>query len=222
MEAAGWRWLAEGDWSQVYASPDGTRVARVVPFDPAYALHVKACLENPGIAHFQRIDWHRDLAPAGQIVVMERLEPADESRASHLCCLMGATRHLEREVEPAEVEAFEAERRADPSLQRFFEVLQATAAEGERSLGWFGGLDVRPGNVMQDGAGQLKLMDPYFIAGPKLIPAMLEDIEGVAAHYSVAQLRGFLEIAVFEPERDAPGAVLSRLRENVASLEARA
>ena len=82
LETDGWKWLARGDWSQVYASPDGQQVARVVAFDPAYALHVRTCLANPGVAHFQRIDWHRDLAPAGQVVVMERLQPAAEAPAS--------------------------------------------------------------------------------------------------------------------------------------------
>ncbi len=221
LEAAGWKWLARGDWSHVYASPDGTQVARVVPFDPAYALHVRTCLANPGVAHFQRIDWHCDLVPAGQIVVMERLRPADEAKASHLCCLLGCTKHLAREVQPQDIEAWEAERRADPQLHRLFDLLRVTAAEGERTLGWFGGLDVRPGNVMQDAAGQLKLMDPYFVAGPLLISAMLEDIDAVARHYSPAELRGFLEIAEFEDERDAPGPILVELREKVAALEAR-
>ncbi len=221
LETDGWKWLARGDWSQVYASPDGRQVARVVAFDPAYALHVRTCLANPGVAHFQRIDWHRDLAPAGQVVVMERLQPAAEAPASHLCCLLGATKHLEREVEPREIEAWEAERRADPRLQQLFGLLQATLAEGERTLGWFGGLDLRPGNLMQDASGQLKLIDPYFVAGgAKLIPAMLEDIDAVARHYSPAQLRAFLEIAAFEDEQDAPGPVLVQLRERVASLGA--
>jgi len=48
LETDGWKWLARGDWSQVYASPDGQQVARVVAFDPAYALHVRTCLANPG------------------------------------------------------------------------------------------------------------------------------------------------------------------------------
>jgi hypothetical protein len=221
LEAADWKWLGRGDWSQVYASPDGTQVARVVPFDPAYALHVRTCVANPGVVHFQRIDWHCDLMPAGQIVVMERLWPADEAKASHLCCRLGSTKHLALEVQPRESEAWEAERRAEPQLQRLFDLLHATAAEGERTLGWFGGLDVRPDNVMQDASGQLKLVDPYFVAGPLLIPAMLEDIDAVARHYSRAELRGFLEIAAFEDERDAPGPVLVKLREKLADLEAR-
>ena len=74
---------------------------------------------------------------------------------------------------------------------------------------------------MQDASGQLKLIDPYFVAGGvKLIPAMLEDIDAVARHYSPAELRAFLEIAAFEDEQDAPGPVLVQLRERVASLGA--
>ena len=106
-------------------------MARVVPFDPAYALHVRTCLAHPEVAHFQRIDWHCELAPAGQ----------------------------------------------------------------------------------------LKLVDPYFVAGQRLISAMLEDIDAAVRHYSVAELRGFLEISVFEGERDHPGPVLEQLRAKVDGLE---
>lgn len=200
LESAGWTWLAHGDWAHVYASPDGTLAARVCAFDPAYSLHVDACVAHPGEPHFQRILSRTTLAPAGEIVVMERLVPSDETRAQALCdLLLGDT--------PAE-------------LQPLREILERTAAEGERSLGWFGGLDVRPGNTMQDASGQLKLMDPYFVAGKNLVPAMLEDIEAVAAWYSKAQLSAFLEIAVFEEEQHDPGPVLVQLRERVASLEA--
>ena len=222
LETEGWKWLAKGDWAHVYVSPDGGRVARVVAFDPAYSLHVRTCLENPDIAHFQRIDWHASLPPAGQVVVMERLQPAAEAEASHLCCLLGATKHLGREVQAGEIEAWEAERQSDPLLQRLFVLLRATAAKGERSLGWFGGLDVRPGNLMQDESGRLKLIDPYFVAGRKLIPAMLADIDAVAKHYSRVELEAFLEIAAFEDEQDAPGPVLLQLRERVARLESSA
>ncbi len=219
LVSLGWKWLARGDWAQVYASPDESQVARVAPFDPAYALHVRTCLAHPDVRFFQRIDWHCDLEPAGQIVVMERLEAPDEDRASRLCCLLGRIKHLEREPGREEVAAWKAERKRDPELVALFEVLSAAAAEGERTLGWFGGLDVRPGNLMQDRTGQQKLIDPYFVAGLKLIPAMLEDIEAVGKHYSQGELRGFLEIAEFEDEREDPGPVLQQLRERVESLK---
>jgi hypothetical protein len=218
LETAGWRWLARGDWAQVYLSPDGRQAARVVSFDPAYALHVRTCLANPQVRYFQRIDWHCPLAPAGQLVVMERLEPPTPSLAAELCCVLAETKCLERSPCDAELLAWADLRQRDPELRDLFALLRATAAEGARSLGWFGGLDIRPGNLMRDESGQLKLIDPYFIAGPKLIPAMIESIEAVARHYSPAELRGFLEIAVFEEERDNPGPVLQRLRERVASL----
>jgi hypothetical protein len=219
LESLGWCWHAQGDWSQVYVSPGGDQVARVAPFDPAYALHVRACLAHPEIGWSQRIDGHCPLAPAGEIVVMERLEPANEEAASLLCCRLGQTKHLEAEPSNDERERFEAERRADPALTALFDLLQETAAEGARLLGWFGGLDVRPGNVMQDRRGQLKLIDPYFVAGKDLIPAMLADIEDVANHYTREELRGFLEISVFEAEEEEPGPILVQLRERVESLK---
>lgn len=220
LEARGWRWLARGDWAQVYASPEGDLVARVVPFDPAYALHVRTCLAHPQVGYFPRVVWHRDVGPAGQIVVMPRLEPADPDAASFLCCRLGRTKHLEREVTPAEIARWEAERRADPALAALHAVLEAAARQGERHIGFFGGLDVRPGNVMQDARGRLLLVDAYFVAGKRLIPAMLDDIEAVARHYSATELEGFLEIAAFEDEQDEPGPVLVQLRERVTRLAA--
>jgi hypothetical protein len=218
LGSLGWSWIAHGDWAHVYASPCGEQVARVVPFDPAYALHVQTCLAHPDVRFFQRIDWHCKLARAGEIVVMERLEEPDEAAASDLCCLLGQTKHLPEAPRPHELAAWKAECERTPELAGLRVLLEATVAVGEETLGWFGGLDVRPGNVMQDAAGQHKLIDPYFVAGPRLVPAMLEDIEAVARHYSREQLTAFLEIAVFEDEQEVPGPVLQQLRERVASL----
>jgi hypothetical protein len=219
LVAEGWRWIANGDWAHVYASPDGSQVARVVAFDPAYALHVRTCLENPDCRFFPRIDWHCALAPAGQIVLMERLDPPDDAEASRLCCLLGQIEHLEQPPGAEEVASWLVEREREPALMEIFDLLRATAALGEQTLGWFGGLDVRPGNVMQDETGQHKLIDPYFVAGPRLMPAILEDVEDVSRHYSREELRGFLEIAVFEDEQEDPGPVLQQLRECVARLD---
>ncbi len=220
LEAAGWRWHARGDWAQVYLSPDGTQVARVVPFDPAYALHVETCLAHPDEDFFQRIDWRCDLAPAGQLVVMERLAPADEARAGDLCGALGETKWLDRAATDAELLAWADARQRDPALRRVFDLLRATAAEGARRLGWWGGLDVRPDNVLQRADGRLVLIDPYYVAGPRLIPAVLSDVAAVGRHYPSKQLRGLLEIAVFEDELDDPGPVLLQLRGQVDVLEA--
>jgi hypothetical protein len=221
LEDAGWQWLAHGDWSQVYRSPDGERVARVAPFDPAYSLHVRICLENSGFDYFQSVHERCALAPAGELVVMECLEEADSGRSAELCGALGEVAFLERAATDRELLGWAQRRQGDPALSRAFELLHAGAREGARTLGFFGGLDVRPGNVMQDTSGQLKLIDPYFVAGPRLIPAILSDVEAVGKHYRSTELRGFLEIAVFEKERDEPGPVLRQLREQVARLEAR-
>jgi hypothetical protein len=219
LEEQGWRWHAHGDWAHVHVSPDGSRVARVAPFDPAHALHVDTCLAHPEVAWFQRIDWRAPLAPAGEIVVMERLEPAEREAASRLCCQLGRTNHLGREPSPGELATWQAEREADPGLQRLHGILAETAASGARRLGWWGGLDVRPGNVMQDASGQLKLLDSCFVAGRELIAALLRDAEAVARCYSTAELRGFLEIAAFDDEREQPGTTLLELRARVEMLE---
>jgi hypothetical protein len=198
LESAGWTWLARGDWAHVYASPDGRLAARVCAFDPAYSLHVRTCLAHPQEPHFPRIAWRSELAPAGEIVVMERHHPADADAAKRLCDrLRGQT---------------------PPELRPLRELLERTAAEGERTLGCFGGLDVRPGNVMQDASGRLELIDHYIVAGKRLIQAMLEDAPAVAKRYTREQLAAFLEIAVFEEEEHAPGPILVELRQRVARL----
>jgi len=204
----------------VYLAPDGERVARTAPFDPAYALHVRGLRAHPEQRHFQRVEEVSELAPAGQLVVMERLQPPDEALATELCCRLGETRCLGRPPSDRELLGFADARQRSPELRGLFDLLRATAREGARTLAFWGGLDVRPGNVMQDERGLHKLIDPYFVAGRALIPAILSDVGRVARHYALAELRGFLEISVFEPEENDPGPVLRQLRERVSRLEA--
>ena len=179
---------------------------------------MRTVLEHPEQPHFQRIDAVLELAPAGQLVAMEYLAPPDPQGAREICGRVGEARGLEPPATDDERLAFARDREASPALRGLFETLRATAREGARTLGCWGGLDVRPGNVLQDARGVHKLVDPYFVAGLKLIPAILEDAARVARWYSREALEGFLEIAVFEPEMDEPGEVLRQLRARVAEL----
>lgn len=221
LEAAGWTPLARGDWATVLRSPDGREVARVCAIDPAYRVHAEDCLSHPELRWLPRVHEVRPLAACGYVVFLEALEPADPAAASELCGALGAVGHLGRPPTARETERWRTRLEGDPSLQQLLALLERNRAMGEASIGFFGGLDIRPENVLADAAGQLKVVDPYFVAGPRLVEALRHDPELALRAYTPAQLAAFLEIAVFELERERPGAETRALRERVAALAAR-
>ncbi len=216
FEAAAWRQVARGDWARVLASPDRRRVARVVPFDPGWRLHLRACLDHPTNPYLPRIHWHTDLASGGLVAVMDRLEEAPEGEAIELCGALGDTEFLGRTTTDTERVAFARRLAADETLPELRAILDGILTEGRRTLPFFGGLDVRPGNVMRDRAGQLQLIDPCFVDGRKLIAGIFEDAEAVASTYPPAHLRAFLEIPVFD--WDKPEQIAIELRATIEAL----
>ena len=88
FSAAGWRTVGSGDWAWVLASPDGSLVARVTPFDPAFRLFADASLRGPSNPYLVRVDELLPLRRRGYVVVMERLHPADENRALRLAAAL--------------------------------------------------------------------------------------------------------------------------------------
>ncbi len=218
LESAGWQRAAKGDWALVLRSPEGGRAARVCAFEPAYPLQAALCQAHPENPYLPRVDWHGPIAHGGHVAVLAWLAPADPEAASRFCARLGFEEHLEAPPSAADRERWLAERRADPHLDALHDLLWATHAEGARRLAWFGPPDVRPGNVMQDGSGRLKLVDPFFVEGRLLIAELLRDARAVAEHYPAEALQSFLEIAAFEREPPEPGA--ERLKEIIAGLRA--
>ncbi|HEY2707682.1 MAG TPA: hypothetical protein VGI95_06470 [Caulobacteraceae bacterium] len=193
LEALGWIRLATGDWSWVLASPDGAQAARVSPWDAAYRMHAEFCRDAPS-PYLQRIDAILPLGDLGHVVVMERLYPAPEDRAAALCAALALSGDSDSPPpEGVDDSAF----KADPEIRRLREGVLALAERGAR-LPFWGGFDVRPGNVMADATVQLKLIDPIFVAGRKIVDAIVARDRDALARLPAGALAAFFTIPVFE------------------------
>jgi len=75
----GWVPCGVGDWAVALRSPEGTVVARVCPFDPAYPAFVDLCHECAGNRWLPRIELviHADLEGGGSVVFLEFVAPVD-------------------------------------------------------------------------------------------------------------------------------------------------
>ncbi|HZZ89318.1 MAG TPA: hypothetical protein VFE13_13395 [Caulobacteraceae bacterium] len=189
----GWTRLATGDWSWVLASPDGAQAARVSPWDAAYRLHADLCQRTRN-RYLQRIDDILPLGEVGHVVLMERLLPASETASAAFCAALAVSGDSGWQApEGRDLGPFAN----DPQLDILREHLRAVVAAGE-SLPFWGGPDVRPGNVMADAAGNLKLIDPVFVAGRKIVAAIVERDREALERLPPGALAAFLKIPVFD------------------------
>jgi hypothetical protein len=191
----------------VLASPTGEQAARVSPWDAAYRLHAERCLpaRNP---YLPRIDAIQPVGALGHLVLMERLYPAPEGEATALCAaLVEAGDSGWRAPAGADV----AQLAAGPAVAALRRHIRALDAEGARTLAFWGGLDVRPGNVMADAAGQLKLVDPVFVAGPKIIAAIEARDRAGLARLPAGALAAFFTIPPFADGAGALGEAAAEM-----------
>ena len=221
---AGWQLLATGDWSWVFGSSDEAVVARVTPWDPAYRLHVDVCIQHSSHRHLPRID---DIAPLrgdGYVVFMERLNACDESQARAFCAALNIANDsgydnpaISKATQPSRP-ALESQ--ATPSnllrtiaqteLDSLRLILNELLAEGARTLPFWGGSDIRPGNLMCDATGQIKVIDPIFVRGLAIVDAIKRGDSGQLRCVSLSNLEAFLTIPVF-----LPGAEIDALRQRL-------
>lgn len=206
LEAAGWREIGVGDWSWVLADPDGTLAARVTPFDPAYLMHARACLAGPPNRWLPRIDAILPLRRDGYVVLMERLWPAAEDHAAAFCNALGIRN--DSGYAPPDLPFPET----DEDLAALRQRLERLIAQGARRFKLWGGSDIRPGNVMTDGEGRLKLVDPFFVRGLGIIEAIGEGRRDLLADFSREQLEDFMTIPPFQPGEETD-ALRRRLNE---------
>lgn len=208
LAKAGWREVGVGDWSWVMADPRDRLAVRLTPFDPAYRLHAEAILAGPANRWLPRVDAVLPLAGDGYAVVMERLWPAIEARAEAFCAALGVRNDSGYQL--PEGLAFEG---AGADLAALRDRVLALSAEGARRYRLWGGSDVRPGNVMADAAGALKLVDPIFLRGLGVVEAIQDGRRDLLADFTRGQLEAFLTIPPFKPgaETDAMAARLASL-----------
>ncbi|WP_120494931.1 hypothetical protein [Microbacterium phyllosphaerae] len=169
----GWEPCGAGDWAIALQSPDGLRVARISPFDPVgpytAALYRQAAQTRLAPELFA----HRRLEGGGDLMIMERLHPADEQDASRFL----------RTIESGE-----------SAVSDLVDVVRRVHARALAELPWCGPLDENPANVMSRDDGTLVLIDPYFADGPALYAAAGSDPDSVAARIPMDQRRYMTEI----------------------------
>jgi hypothetical protein len=212
LQREGWREIGIGDWSWVLASPDGDLACRVTPIDPAYRLFAEACLAAPANPWLPLIHELVPLRGSGFAVVMERLWPADAAAAEAFCLALG----LPCDSEPGAAAPSPPLLAHDPDLAAVRALVLELARIGAERYALWGGSDVRPGNVMEDARGRMKLMDPVFVAGRSIVAAIEEGRADLLAGFSRAELEDFLTIPVF-----APGAATQALRAALHALQRR-
>lgn len=208
LETAGWCEVGRGDWSWALADPAGRIVARVSPFDPAYRLHAEACLAGAPNRWLPRMDALIPLAGQGYVVLMERLWPAAEDPVAAFCAALGIANDSGYQLR-----GDLAFKEADADLDRLRERILALSAEGARRYRLWGGSDIRPGNVMVDASGGLKLADPVFVRGLSIVQAIVEGRGDLLADFTRAELEAFLTIPPFKP-----GPETDELRAKLAAL----
>jgi len=209
LASSGWRQIGVGDWSWVLEDPTGASAARVTPFDPAYRLHAEACLAGPVNAWSPRVDAIAPLRDDGYVVLMERLWPAEEAAAAALCARLAIGNDSGYQTP----EAGAAD--DDPDLADLRDRIVRLLAEGARRYRLWGGSDIRPGNIMADAQGRLKLVDPLFLNGKKLVAAIQEGRSDLLADFTRQQLEAFSTIPPF-----APGPETDAFRRRLAELYA--
>jgi hypothetical protein len=192
LEQAGPRQIGVGDWSWVLVDKSGAWAARVTPFDPAYRMYAEKCLSRPPLCWLPHLTNIIPLRRDGYVVVMERLWPADQDIALAFCAGLG----IGCDSSDAPGKSFEGADDAD--LIELRGLVQQLLSEGARRFKLWGGSDIRPGNVMVDARGQLKLVDPLFLRGQAIVEALRDGRGDLLTDFSRCQIEDFLTIPVFE------------------------
>ena len=174
--AAGWDVCGIGDWAVVWRSPDGSRVARVCAFEPAYEVFVRLCRDLTGHPMLPRVDFDAALPGGGRLTVMEFLLPAEGGDAKEV------------------IARWDAALPEDPvtAVRRAAERLNAAAAE---AVPFWGGLDRNPGNVMRRASGDPVLVDLFYADGLVMYKLLLEDPAKIAEAFAPEQRVHIGEIA---------------------------
>ncbi|WP_285104609.1 hypothetical protein [Promicromonospora sp. MEB111] len=174
--ADGWNVCGLGDWATVWRSPDGALVARVSPFEPAYEVFVELCRTLDGHPLLPRIEFDAPLMGGGRLTVMEFLMPVEPAVADAVVVRWAAA----ADGDPITVIRREAER---------------LDAEAGRSIPFWGGLDHNPGNVLQNPAGEPKLVDLFYAAGLEIYRVLRDDPARIAEAVPADRRRFICDIA---------------------------
>ncbi|WP_166352511.1 hypothetical protein [Phytoactinopolyspora limicola] len=195
--ASGWSVCGLGDWATVWRSPDGTQVARISPFEPAYGVFVALCHGLDGNPMLPRIDLDVALGGGGRLTVMEFLLPVSAEEA-------GAVAQRWTDASPG-----------DPITQVRHEA-ERLDAEAATSVPFWGGLDHNPNNVMKNVHGEFKLVDLFYAAGLEIYRVLLEDPATIANRFAPHQREYICDIAAIS--RMSTPEEIARLQSAAASI----
>ncbi|MEU7894487.1 hypothetical protein AB0B45_16715 [Nonomuraea sp. NPDC049152] len=159
---AGWTPCGVGDWATGLRSPDGLWVARVCPFDPAYAAFLDLCRRRPGNPYLPRVAFDTPLDGGGTLAVLEFLTPLEPARAEEV-----ARRWREGVGEAA--------------LDDVRQAAAAVDAEYRARTPWWDGIDLNPGNVRQALDGRVAVIDVFCMDGASVYAQILKDADVVRA-----------------------------------------
>jgi hypothetical protein len=174
LAAAGWVPCGVGDWAVALRSPEGSLVARVCPFDPAYWAFVDLCRECAGNRWLPRIELAAGLEGGGSVVFLEFVAPVGHPVVKDFA---EQWRDRDRDAEFQEV------RRA----------AQRIDAQYRNSTPWWGRCDLDDEHIFR-AAGRPVLLDVFCMAGTDLYDAILEDVAAVHRRIPRERMRYALEI----------------------------
>lgn len=164
----GWTPCGIGDWAVALRSPDGLSVARVCPFDPAYAAFLTLCRRLPGNPYLPAVAFDAELKGGGTLTVMEYLAPAKPEDA-------------------AELKRQWFEGTDNPELMAVRQAATEIDEDYRTEVAWWDGFDLNPGNVRRALDGRLVLVDLFCMDGASLYAQILTDATVVRDHFPNAQ-----------------------------------
>lgn len=163
-----------GDWAVALRSPEGTLVARVCPFDPAYWAFVDLCRECAGNRWLPRIELAADLEGGGSVVFLEFVAPVDHPVTGQFA------------------EQWRT-RAADPEFEEVRRAAQMIDAEYRKSTPWWGRCDLDDAHIFRADDRPV-LIDVFCMAGTDLYDKILEDVTEVHRRIPRERMRYALDI----------------------------
>ena len=181
---AAWVPSGAGDWAVALRSPDGSHIARVCPFDPAYRAFVDLCRQCAGNRWLPEIELAADLEGGGSVVFLEFAAPVDHA--------------LTRQVA--------AQWRAGAGDAELGEVRSAARvidAQYRKSTPWWDGLDLNEAHIRRAADGRLVLIDIFCMDGASLYREILRDVTEVHRRIPRERMRYALDIPYIARESSA-------------------
>ena len=183
LATEGWVPCGVGDWAVALRSPEGTVVARVCPFDPAYWAFVDLCRECAGNRWLPRIELAAGLEGGGSVVFLEFLAPV-----GHPVVKQFAEQWRTRD--------------GDAEFQEVRRAAQRIDAEYRKSTPWWGRCDLDDAHIFR-AADRPVLIDIFCMDGGSLYRKILEDVAEVHRRIPRERMRYALDIPYIARESSA-------------------